>query len=205
MKLKRIMAILLSLCMTLCVAQLPAMAQTTQDGFEYLIEGELVTVTGYTGSATELEIPAEIEGLPVTKIGDYAFLGKTAITSIKIPDSVSEIGVGAFYMCTKLAEIDLGQGVETIGDDAFNSCKSLLSLTLPDSARSIGNWAFKYCEGLKTVDLGNGLETIGNEAFYDCMALTEITVPDSVTSIGNWAFDFCETLKTVNLGAGITI
>ena len=58
-------------------------------GFEYLIENETVTITGYTGSETELNIPAEIEGLTVTAIGEYAFLMNSDITSVVLPDSQS--------------------------------------------------------------------------------------------------------------------
>jgi len=74
----------------------------------YTISDGRVTITKYTGSATELIIPATIEGCPVTVLGDDAFYRCTTFTSITIPDTVTLIDVGAFDRCTGLETVYYG-------------------------------------------------------------------------------------------------
>jgi hypothetical protein len=76
---------------------LPAVVQAQ---FNYTTDNGAITITGYTGPGGAVTIPATINGLPVTGIGDYAFIYNTSLTSITIPDSVTSIGVQAFYYCT---------------------------------------------------------------------------------------------------------
>ena len=132
-------------------------------------------------------------------IGDSAFSGCDALTSITIPDSVTTIGGYAFYDCESLSGITIPDNVTTIGEGAFYSCKSLTSITLPDSLSTIGGYAFCYCESLSGITLPDNVTTIGDWAFSYCKSLTSITIPDSVTTIGGWVFDGCTALKTVTV------
>ena len=77
---------------------------------------------------TELEIPAEIDGVPVTRIGENAFHGCTSLTSIVIPDSVTSIGYGVFAGCASLTSVVIPDSVTSIGYEAFSSCTSLTSI-----------------------------------------------------------------------------
>ena len=79
--------------------------ETPAADFEYTIEDSKVTIDAYIGSATEVVIPAEIEGYPVTSIGDYAFYICSSLTSITIPDGVTNIGNYAFNNCRSLTSI----------------------------------------------------------------------------------------------------
>ena len=135
--------------------------------FTYIVNqnGE-ATITGYIGRINlNLTIPSELDGIPITSIGDRAFRSCTSLKSITIPDSVTSIGGSAFDNCTRLASITIPDSVTSIGDSAFCYCESLASITIPDSVTSISSWAF-----------------------YNCTSLASITIPDSVTSIGSWAF-----------------
>ena len=124
----------------------------------------------------EVVIPDEIEGLPVTAIGDIAFSRCTNLTSITIPDSVT-----------------------SIGDDAFNRCSSLTSINIPNSVLSIGEWAFSDCSNLSSITINDSVTSIGPWAFDDCISLTSIAIPDSVTSIGDLAFLNCKSLTSITI------
>ena len=153
---------------------------TTADGLKYSItdaEQKTVSVSGYTGAATELVIPAEVthEGktYKVTAIGGYAFLGDFTLTNVIIPEGVTEIAYFAFARCTSLTNVTIPEGVTHIGNRAFDSCTSLKSVTIPEGVTHIGNRAFWDCTSLKSVSLPASLTECG-EAFYR-LNLTKVT------------------------------
>ena len=133
-----------------------------------------------------------------TSIESEAFNACSSLTSITIPDSVTEIGTMAFYDCTSLKSVIIGNSVTSIGDEAFSWCTSLTSVAIPDSVISIGESAFNNCTSLKSVTIGNGVTTIGDDAFAGCSSLTSVTIPDSVTSIGDDAFAGCTGELIIN-------
>ena len=81
--------------------------------------------------------------------------------------------------------------VTNIGDGAFWDCKSLTSINIPDGVTNIGNGAFLGCKLLTNINIPDGVTNIGNAAFGGCESLTSINIPNSVTAIGNWAFLQC--------------
>ncbi len=148
-------------------------------------------------SLTSITIPNS-----VTSIGDYAFYGCSSLTSITIPDSVTSIGWYPFRDCTSLTSITIPDSVTGIGSSAFSGCTSLTSITIPDSVTSIGDSAFENCTSLKSITIPNSVTSIGWYAFRDCSSLTSITIPDSVTSIGDLAFKSCTSLTTIDVEIG---
>ncbi len=150
-------------------------------------DGYIVSSCG--SSATTVEIPDEINGLPVVGIKENAFENRSNLTSVTIPDSVT-----------------------SIGDRAFNVCSGLTSVTIGNSVTSIGAWAFDGCSGLTSIVIPDSVTSIAPYAFYGCSGLTNITIPDSVTSIGSWAFSGCSGLTRITIpfvgekadGAGAT-
>lgn len=142
------------------------------EGFDYaVLNDDTVTITGYTGTATEVVIPSSIEGKTVTSINQSAFKDNKTITSIEIPS-----------------------GIISIGDEAFSNIATLTSVTMADTVTSIGASAFSSNVALTSVKLSNALTSIGNSAFAGDKALTTITIPKSVTAIGFYAFSGCDAL-----------
>ena len=160
------------------VLLMAASAETGTDGLQYSYHTDnTATVSGYTGAATELVIPAEVthEGktYKVTAIGGYAFQGNSTLTSITIPEGVTTIEYSAFSGCTSLTKVTIPEGVTHIGNRAFWSCTSLTSVSLPASVTHIGNRAFWSCTSLTSVSLPASLTECG-EAFYR-LNLTKVT------------------------------
>ncbi len=126
-----------------------------------ILEDGTVCLKEYFGDAAELTIPAEIDGKPVTAIGDWAFSDCESLTAITIPDSVT-----------------------VIEDCAFLNCDSLTAITIPDSVTVIRDWAFYGCDNLTAIIIPDSVTTIGERAFQDCENLMSITIPDSVRKVG---------------------
>jgi len=138
----------------------------------------------------------------VTSIGDYAFYGRTGLTSVSIGNSVTSIGSSAFEDCTGLTSVSIPASVTTIGSSAFRGCTGLTTITIPNSVTSIGDNAFSGCTGLTSVSIGNSVTSIGSSAFYNCTGLASVSIPASVTTIGSSAFYNCTGLTAINVDAG---
>ena len=95
--------------------------------------------------------------------------------------------------------------VTSIGNNAFYGCSGVTSITIGNSVTSIGGWAFGECYGLTSITIGNSVTSIEYYAFYWCSGLTSITIPNSVTSISNTAFYACSGLTSIKVEAGNTI
>lgn len=156
---------------------------------------------GDDSTETVVEIPAEIEDVPVTEISASAFSGRNNLTEVIIPDSITTISNAAFSNCKNLKIVIIPDSVKYIGDSAFQGCDSLEYVIFGDGLKTVGSLAFKDCKALKVVDLGNSVEAIGNGAFFGCEALKNIVVPASVKNIGSLAFGYLQgedTEKTVD-------
>ena len=178
-------------------------------------------ITGYSGTAANLIVPDKLDGYTVTRIGDSAFRGNSALTAVKLPDSVTRIDSYAFADCTNLSSVNYPMSLNYIGQNAFKNCnkittfvipegitkvpenmfwkmEGLRSVSLPSTLTQIGSCAFYQCTGLTSVILPNGLARIGGSAFGGCTGLTSMVLPDSVTTIYDRAFADCTNLSSVN-------
>jgi hypothetical protein len=188
------------------------------DGLDYeIVNDRSVTITKYTGSAATLYIPAQIQGLPVTSIGERAFRNCSSLTSVTIPPSVTSIGDFAFLYCSSLTNITVDyrnpdyasvdgvlfdKGIQTI--ISYPAGKRIRTYTIPSSVMSIGDYAFYGCRILASVIIPSSVMSIGGWAFYDCSSLTSITIPSSVTFIGQGAFHSCSSLTNITIPSSVT-
>ena len=149
---------------------------------------------------TSLVIPDSI-----TEIKPFAFHSCRGLTSVTISDNVTTIGKMAFASCINISSLNLGHSLTTIGQSAFSYCMGLTSVIIPNSVITIGDSAFIMCTGLTSVTIGNSVETIGPGAFYGCEGLTVIAIPNSVVTIGQRAFFECHNLASVKMGNSVEI
>lgn len=158
--------------------------------FTYTNTNGTITITRYTGSGGNVSIPATIDGLPVSAIGDGAFIYQTNLTGVTIPDCVTNLGDAAFMSCSRLASLTIGNGITTIPGGsqkgvagAFAFCSSLTRVTIPDTVTSLqdgpitwgGAWgAFSGCTALTNVIVGKGLSYLGIGTFIGCTNLVAV-------------------------------
>lgn len=133
-----------------------------------------VTVRESCKSLTEVIVPQEHGGLPVTALGEWAFYVCAELERVVLPASISRIGRGAFGGCVKLSEMDIPESVEGIENDTFWGCEGLKRVSLPQSLKSIGCRAFSWCRRLKRISLPKTLGFVGEDAFEGCTALARV-------------------------------
>ena len=161
-------------------------------------------IIGYSGEASALNIPAEIDGYPVSVIGTAAFASKDALISVTVPASVTVIKPFAFRGCAKLARVSLPKGLTRIGASAFQNCRSLSGISIPEGVKTIEYEAFSGCRSLAAVSLPEGLDTIEMLAFAGCESLTGISLPEGLKTLADAAFSGCAALESVSLPASLT-
>ena len=154
-----------------------------------------------------LKAPYELDGTYSIRKGikiicdeafaDCKFIGCRSLTSLVIPDSVTNIGDYAFWNCRSLTDIVIPDGVTSIGKCAFEGCSALSSVVIPYSVSCIGFGAFEDCSSLHSVVIPDSVTSIGDYAFWNCRSLTDIVIPDGVASIGDAAFENCSSLSSV--------
>lgn len=148
--------------------------------FDCTAENGEVTITDYIGTREHVLIPSEIGGFPVTALADKAFYEKH-VTTVVVPDSVTEIG-----------------------DLCFSGDNYLVSLTLPDGLAELSYGALESCYSLMDFDLPKGLKTIGAGALQSIFYLTHLTIPAGVTDIEQMNFLMMHGLEEVSVAEGST-
>lgn len=119
-----------------------------------------------------------------------------------IPESVTDIGNGAFSGCSDLTELVIPTGVTSIKANTFSDCNNLISVTIPDGVTSIGSYAFSGCSKLSSLNFPKSIEKIESYAFYGCSSLKNIIIPEGVVEIGVNAFMLCNGLESIKIESG---
>ena len=162
-----------------------------EDGQSYSVIG----VGTYTG--TELVIPAQHNGLPVTVIGSCAFRG-CSFTKVIIPEGVNRIEGQAFYNAT-INSIVIPESVTYIGATAGESAFYGSDVVeVENGLYYVGDWlvGYDWYANMDTVIIREGTIGIGNQAliFNPC---EEIIIPESVKYICETAFYMQENLDRI--------
>lgn len=178
---------------------------------DFTFDATTGTIKKYNGNDAVVNIPSEINGTPVTTIGNAAFRD-SSVTSVTIPDSVTEIGANAFAGCTNLTSVTYGgdwskltiQSGNPAVEDAANA--QLFDFEfIPNNTAVIVK---KYNGTAADVTIpshykGKPVTMIDHAAFHDS-AVTSVTIPDSVTSIPDDAFAFCSQLTNISIPNSVT-
>ena len=166
--------------------------------FGYTIQGGTVTLTKYKGKAKELVIPEKIEDCPVTKLADRLCCENASLVRVSIPDTVTEIGFGAFYTCLNLESVKMSENIASMRGDCFSGCRKLKEISVPKRI-STGPWVFNECTSLDTLITGDGEQLLRIGA-----NVREYTVPASIREVAMSAFDGSAQIKRIIFEDAVT-
>lgn len=184
---------------------------------DFTFDATTGTIKKYNGNDAVVNIPSEINGTPVTTIGNAAFRD-SSVTSVTIPASVTEIGANAFAGCTNLTSVHYAgdwsnltiqsgnPAVEDAAKDAANAPLFDFAFTPDNTAVIVTNYKYNGAAADVTIPSrykGTPVTTIGHAAFFNS-AVTSVTIPDSVTSISDEAFINCPKLTNISIPNSVT-
>ena len=210
MKPKRLISLLVAVCMMITMLPLSAVTAfaedtssstggTASDGtdtykYEYTVNDGTATITKFLGPVDpanngpyDIEIPSELGGHPVTGLGEYSFAANPYDGHQGNP------------LCSKIRSVTIQQNVTSIGDRAFDGCSALTTLSLGEKIKTIGNYAFENCTSLTGVTIPQSVTSIGYYAFEGCTHLNPLTIKGPITSMGNYAFAGSTYLTSLTL------
>ena len=183
---------------------------------DFTFDATTGTIKKYNGNDAVVNIPSEINGTPVTTIGNAAFRD-SSVTSVTIPASVTEIGSNAFAGCTNLTSVTYGgdwsnltiqsgnPAVEDAAKDAANEQLFDFKFILNNTAIVVISYKGTAADvTIPSRYKGKPVTVIDPVAFYNNSAVTSVTIPDSVTAIPDYAFGFCSQLTNISIPNSVT-
>lgn len=225
-----LVAVLLCLALSGCTDTLSAISTGNLSLTIDVVDGEAV-LTGVPDKTVlnHIVIPDEYEGVPLTKVADFAAVNLENVTEITIGKNVKEIGLWAFENNQKVTAFHVDEENEYFCDvDGVLFTKDMKTLLFYPLARDVKVTKIdRYTETKElTYEIPDGVETIRTKAFYRCDALTNLTIPDSVkvieekvfmrckftslklpenlTFIGKDAFAYCSSLEEIVIPSKVT-
>lgn len=210
-RLASVAAVVLALVLALSAT---ALAGAPDPEFEYHAEDSGIVIDRYLGEEESVAVPATLDGLPVTAIGDYAFADRQTaedgyvysairldIQLVSLPEGVERIGKGAFDSLMALEHVDLPDSVMLMGDEAFHAC-GLASIRWPAALVQIGAGCFRDC-AFTALDIPSTLHAIPADAFAENYALDRVTIPEGIEEIGDGAFGGCANLTEISVAGSV--
>lgn len=197
----------LALVFLICLG--PAASLALQNDFAITeLENGTCIISGYSGEASSVIIPNEIEGKTVVGIGEYAFLNCKTIEEVQIPDIhvsqnhpflryendclIDKRNNRLILFCGQQSSFTIPSGISIIGYDAFYGRYNLQTVIIPGTVEIIENGAFSFCRYLESVTLMEGVQRIDELAFSSCSHLKTVNFPQSLTEIGEEAFSYTD-------------
>lgn len=212
MRPKRLISLLVAVCMMITMLPLSAVTAFAEDTssstdpeanddegiYKYAYkeneDGETVTITKFLGPVDptnngpyNITIPTELDQRPVTGLGEYSFAANPYDGHQGNP------------LCSKIRSVTIQQNVTSIGKRAFDGCSALTTLSLGEDIQTIGNYAFENCTSLTGVTIPQSVTSIGDYAFEGCTHLNPLTIKGPITSMGNYAFAGSTYLTSLTL------
>lgn len=178
---------MISVAQSLCVFHRKGEQVNPASDFAYTADGGEVTITEYIGTSEHVLIPPAIDGLPVTALGHRAFYEKT-VTTVVVPDSVTEIGAACFSGDNYLVSLKLPDGLKRLPPASLESCMRLYDFDLPQSLEKIYSSVFEFNYYLTHLTLPSSLTEIEQQNFIGLYGLQSLTLAED-----NEAFKLDET------------
>lgn len=165
--------------------------------FDYALDdnGE-ISIRGLKGNIelTDIVIPGQINGHPVTKIANYAFSNMNALKTISFPKGLKRIGDAAFKN-SGIESVTIRNNIRSVGIESFSRCKKLSKVQWESNA-PISGYCFYNCINLKDFDFSS-VKYIGNRAFGNS-GLIKIYLGENIEYVCDAAFEDCKELQTVD-------
>ncbi len=218
-----------------CILPSAFLTAQGEDAEEYLYNGNIyykinesdeIVITRSRASVTEAVIPGEINGMTVTEIAGSAFLDRTRLTSVSLPDTIKAIGDYAFRGCTRLETIAIPSGVSKIGWNILEDTPWLANqpkgciivgdnvlvdytgdgghVEIPQGVTAIAGCAFEDGATITSITIPTTVKSIGGLAFSGCAQISEIVIPEGVENIGAYAFNWCVALQKAEIANTVT-
>lgn len=168
---------MISVAQSLCVFHRKGEQVNPASDFAYTADGGEVTITEYIGESEHVLIPSAIDGLPVTALADKAFYEKH-VTTVVVPDSVTEIGDLCFSGDNYLVSLKLPDGLAELPYGALESCFRLIDFDLPQGLKKISASALQFNQYLTHLDLPGGLREIEQLNFIGLYGLQSLTLAE---------------------------
>ena len=182
-------------------------------GYLYRLQADgTAVIEGYLGEEAEPVVPAELEGHPVTDIGDSAFASAWSLERVTLPEGLVSLGSAAFSSCSELREVTLPGSLTRLGFNPFGGCESLTDIRVapghPVLAVEEGVLFHRGQRRLVCYPGGRpgaryavpeGTVVIGSRAFDSCDELEEVLLPEGLETLAYAAFRDCGGLAEVNL------
>ena len=204
------------LCLILAVILLLAVPVCAEDSYTLITKnGVNEVVTPFQATKGSVKFPTVIDGVQITKVGDFACYESYEVTDVTIPSGITEIGRSAFTNIY-ITDIVIPEGVTKIGNRAFALCAKLENISIPSTLKYVeayafwrtpwydnqpmghvivGDGAYIGYKGNETeISIPEGTKTIAGATFMNKIKVQKITVPASVEWIGDYAFKNCRSL-----------
>lgn len=178
---------MISVAQSLCVFHRKGEQVNPASDFAYTADGGEVTITDYIGTSEHVLIPSAIDGLPVTALADKAFYEKH-VTTVVVPDSVTEIGDLCFSGDNYLVSLKLPDELAELPYAALESCFRLMDFNLPKELKKISGSTLQYNYYLTHLMLPSSLTEIEQLNFIGLYGLQSLTIAED-----NAAFKLDET------------
>ncbi len=214
-----IFAIVLCICIAFSgCSSVSTLLSGSDESIKYKVEDGEATVTGVPNKSTvtKIVIPDEYEGVPVTKIADFAATNLEYVTEFVIGKNVKEIGVWALennqHISTYTVDEANGYFCSVDGVIYTKDMKTVVffppakegEYKVTDGAETIRTKAFYKCMKVTKITLPDTVKDIQEKAFFRCETITEINLPDTLTLIGKDAFSYCYGLTKITIPANVT-
>lgn len=212
-----VLSLLICLCILFSGCSLTDLLGGGNEGIEYKIENGEATVVSVPNQSTvtEITIPDEYEGVPVTKIADFAAVNLEYVTVINIGKNVKGIGLWALENNQHVTAFNVDDANEYFCDvDGVIYTKDMKTLVfcppakegayaVPEGVETIRTKAFYKCGKLTEITLPDSVESIEEKAFFRCIAMTGVTLSQNIEFIGKDAFSYCTGLTEISIPSTI--